>query len=300
MITPTALADLNRRFAVPERLSFALDPHGLPVAFISCRTGAAAVSLYGAHVLGYRATGRDAALFLSEHSEYTCGKPIRGGIPLCWPWFGPNPADPDAPMHGIARISLWEVADASTADDSVELVLALKDSDATRALWQHAFDLRLHIRVGATLSLALTTTNTGDSPFTFTDAFHPYFAVREIMDAEVKGLAGAAVEDRLAKRSYTQSADPLVIRSETDAIFTPASPSVALLENGRPRLTVAFKGTDRLVVWNPWIDKSHRLEDFGDNEFRRMICLEPANVGPAAVTMQPKACHTLAMQIIPQ
>ncbi len=288
---------LNRRFGAPGRIAFRPGPGGLPVAALACRTGACEVSLYGAHVLSYRPVGHAPALFLSRHSLFEPGKPIRGGIPVCWPWFGPHPDGPALPLHGFARLLQWGLRTTEYSADATELTLALEDSDLTRRYAPHAFGLLLRVRLDQRLSLELTTENRGPQPLSLTQAFHPYLLVRDIADVTVHGLDQAPYTDRLTRLPAVQQG-AFTVGAETDRLYRPPAPECLLHDAGlRRALALTFSGTDRLVVWNPWIDKARAMPDFGDDEYARMLCLEPANAAEAAVTLAPGATHTLGLAL---
>jgi glucose-6-phosphate 1-epimerase len=293
---PSSIDTLNQRFGAPGRIVFRTDASGLPVAVLAGPSGTCELSLYGAHVLNYRPLGHAPVLFVSAQSRFERGQPIRGGIPVCWPWFGPAP-DPTRPLHGFARIMDWEVQASEYAADSSEITLALRDSDDTRRLWPHAFNLALRVRLEQSLTLELTTLNRGDAPFTFSQAFHPYFRIRQIMDVTVHGLDGAPYRDRLTRQAGRQQG-LLNVRGETDRIYAPPAPRCALHDPGIGRtLAAVYAGAKRLVVWNPWIDKARALPDFGDDEYTRMLCLEPANTDGDEITLPPGARHTLSLAI---
>ena len=290
------IAILNQRFGAPGRIAFRSGEAGLPIAALVSRFGACEVSLYGGQVLSYRPTGHGPVLFLSKAAVYEPGKAIRGGIPLCWPWFGPGPA-PALPSHGFARLQQWDIGGTEYSNDATELRLSLGDSDLTRRLWPFAFELRLRVCLDQKLSLALTTVNRDRQPFTFTQAFHPYLRVRNVMDVAVHGLDQAAFADALTGQTGTH-AGALNIRAETDRLFTPAAPACVLHDAGLGRaLAMTFSGARRLMVWNPWVEKSRALNDLGDDEYTRLLCLEPANAADDAVTLAPGESHTLSLAL---
>jgi glucose-6-phosphate 1-epimerase len=288
--TPTS------RFAAPGRIAFREGDGGFPVAVLACRFGTCEISLYGAHVLSYRPTGHAPVLFISGQSRFERGQPIRGGVPVCWPWFGPA-ADPALPLHGFARILDWEVAATEYTADTTQITLALDASDATRRFWPFAFTLIMRVTLGQCLTLELTAHNRDTRPFTFSQAFHPYFLVRQIMDVTVRGLDRAPFLDRLTRQTHTQDG-PLNIRAETDRIYIPQHPQCALHDPGIGRaVALVYGGASRLVVWNPWIDKARAMPDFGDDEYTRMICLEPANTDGGEITLPPGGSHALSLAI---
>ena len=287
---------LNKRFGAPGRIAFRSGQAGLPIIALVNSVGSCEVSLYGAHVLGYRPMGHAPVLFISKESLFEPGKPIRGGIPVCWPWFGPA-ADKTLPMHGFARITQWDLRSTEYSSDVTEVCLSLTDSEATRRLWPYAFEANLRVWLDKCLNLALTTVNHDTRPFTLKQAYHPYFSVRQIMDVTVQGLDQATYRDMLDNQTGTHEG-LLNIRSETDRVYAPHVPECVLHDPGLGRtVAVVYSGAKRLVVWNPWINKARAMPDFGDDEYTRMICLEPANTDGDEVTLEPGARHTLTMSI---
>ncbi len=284
---------LNQRFGAPGRIAFRTGEAGLPIIALVNAYGTCELSLYGGQVLSYRPTGHVPVLFTSKAAVYEPGKPIRGGIPVCWPWFGPS-ADKTQPLHGFARLMQWGLQATEYSSDVTEVRLTLSDSELTRRIWPYAFELTLRVWLDQRLNLALTTVNRDTRPFTLTQAFHPYFRVRQITDTTVRGLDKAPSLDLLTGQAGVQEGT-LDIRSETDRVFLPAAPECVLHDSGLGRaIAVAFTGTRRLVVWNPWIDKARAMSDFGDDEYLRMLCLEPANTADDAVSLDPGAQHTLS------
>jgi len=295
MSTPS-ITQLNQRFGAPGRIAFREGTAGSPVIALVNPYGACELSLYGAHVLAYRPTGHVPVLFMSKNAVFETGKPIRGGIPVCWPCFGHDP-EKKLPQHGFARISTWRLHATEYSSDVTEARLSLTDSEETRSVWPYAFELTLRVWLDQRLNLALTTVNRDDRPFTLTQAFHPYFRLRQIMDVTVLGLDGAPYLDTLTHERLTQEG-ALRIRAETDRVYSPEKPECVLHDPGIGRaVAVVSTGAKRLVVWNPWVDKAKAMPDFGDDEYTGMICLEPANTDGDAITLAPGAKHTLTLAI---
>ena len=299
LASPEILA-LNARYGARGRIAFREGPGGFTVAVLACQRGSCEVCLHGGHVLSYRPIGHAPVLWLSAHSLYEPGKPIRGGIPVCWPWFGACPGRDDLPMHGFARLCEWSIVGTEYSNEKSDLRLVLRDTPETRAVWPHAFELELHVILGDTLTLRLTSRNTGGEPFTYTEALHGYYAVRQIADVCVMGLEGAEFSDRLSPDPAPLTEEsPVVFRAETDRIYSDDG-EVVVSDPGIGRDIVLTKsGSASTVVWNPWIAKSRRMADFGDDEYLRMLCVEQANVGDAAITLPPGKSHTLALTIRP-
>src|SRR5262245_2866948 len=168
---PLDLEWLNESFAITDHIAFATGAGGLPIAQIRNAYAAATVSLHGGQVLAFQPHDQDPVLWVSEQSLYQSGKAIRGGIPVCWPWFGPHPSDPAKPAHGFARTSLWSVLSAAAlADGATQIRLRLADGDISPALWPYAFELRMVVTVGAELKAELIARNPGTTPYTYSGA----------------------------------------------------------------------------------------------------------------------------------
>ncbi|MEI7945893.1 MAG: D-hexose-6-phosphate mutarotase [bacterium] len=288
---------LNQRFGAPGRIAFRTDETGFPVVSLINKYGAAEVSLYGAHVLGYRPVGFAPLLFLSKLSAFEPGKPIRGGIPVCWPWFGPHPTDAARDKHGFARLLQWDLDATEYSGETTVLRLSLKDSEFTRRIWDYAFTLKLSITLDQSLNLELITENTDPKPFSISKAFHPYFQVGDINMTHIFGLDHATCLDLLKHEESTQ-AGALEIQCQVDRTYTPEKNEVAIRDEKLRRATlITFSGTRNLVVWNPWIDLARKLPDMEDNDYQRFVCVEPANVRETAIDLEPGERHTLKMSI---
>ncbi len=288
---------LNAQFAMPGRLHFEAGPGGLPHARIAAGDYTAEVALQGGHVVSYGRVGAPPILWVSRQAVYVPGKAIRGGIPVCWPWFGPHPSDPSKPAHGFARVSMWSVAGAHDDGAAVALTLRLGDDEATRALWPHRFTLELTVSVGEQLALALTTVNSGDETLIVGGALHSYFTVGDVTQASIIGLEGAAYLDQLSGQTYTQ-VGPVTIGAEVDRIYSDSADACTIRDPSLGReIRVAKAGSRTTVVWNPWVEKARRLADFADDEYPAMLCVETANAPGDTVTLPPGGSHTLSATI---
>ncbi|MBQ7190786.1 MAG: D-hexose-6-phosphate mutarotase [Kiritimatiellae bacterium] len=296
-MTQHEIDKLNKRFGAKVRIGFRLDSCGFPVAALVCKYGSAEISLYGAQVMTYRPVGHGPVLFLSKKSEFAEGKPIRGGIPICWPWFGKSKTDSSLPSHGFARTSLWQVVSSSYSDEVVELTLGLVDTPESKAIFPYAFAAQLRITVSQSLKLQLTTRNAGIAPMSLTEAFHPYFRVMRATNIAIQDLDGAKVDDRVTGEQSIQQGE-VRITGETDRIYFPKQAHAAIADASLNRtIDIVFNGTKSLVVWNPWIEKSQQMPDFGDDEYTQMVCVEPANTDLTPLTLKPGDRHTLEMTI---
>ena len=293
------LEDLNAEHAIADQLRFVAGPGGLPLVQVRNAHAEAVVSLHGAQVLSFRPVGAGAdVLFVSERAHFQAGKAIRGGVPVCWPWFGADPQGLGRPSHGIARTRLWSVrGTASTPEGETEITLGLVDTPETLAIWPHAFHLALQITVGATLQLALTTRNTGEAPFAITQALHSYFTVGDIAMTTVTGLDGCHYTDKAAGGAVKQQAGAVAFAAEVDRIYTGAPAELALVDGALQRsVHIHAEGSRTAVVWNPWATLAAGMADLQDDEYRRFVCMETANAGDEVVTVPPGGEHRLVAE----
>lgn len=297
---PMTLEDLNAGHALAEQLRFVTGPGGLPFIRVRNAHAEAVVSLHGAQVLSYRPLGASAdVLFVNERAHHQAGKAIRGGVPVCWPWFGADPQGLGRPAHGLARTRLWSVlGTATTPTGDTRITLGLVDTPETLAIWPHAFRLTMEITVGATLRLALTTRNTGGAPIHITQALHSYFTVGDIAQTTVTGLDGCRYIDKAAGGAVKQQAGAVAFAAEVDRIYTGAPAGLAVEDTALQRVVrVRAEGSRTAVVWNPWAALAAGMADLDDDGYRRFVCVETANAGDEVVTVPPGGAHRLAAAI---
>ncbi len=292
--------ELNKRFAILGVLSFDAGPGGLARANIRAAGASASIMLHGAHLTHYQPDGQEPVLWMSQKSWFEPGKPIRGGVPICFPWFGGSgPAG--SPIHGVVRLRAWEFISARVlADGRVEAVLATRSDDETRKFWPHDFVLKFTVTVGPSLTMALNTTNIGDAPFEIAEALHTYFAVSDIHRVMVRGLENHRYIDTAGgtHAERQQGDEPITFAAECDRDYVAAAGPVVLDDPGMSRrITIDKRGSESTVVWNPWTAKAARMPDFGDEEWPGMLCIETANIGDDAVTIKPGKSHTMEATI---
>jgi glucose-6-phosphate 1-epimerase len=287
------LESLNSRFGLAGTLHFVDGGAGLPVAEITTAQASARIALQGAHLLAWQPAGQSPVLWVSEAAVHAPGQAVRGGVPVCWPWFG---ARDGLPAHGFVRTRLWDLRSASL-DAAGQLVLRLGISDdaSTRALWDFAFDLELWVTVGPTLGLALITRNTGAAAFTITQALHSYFCVGDIEQTSVLGLDGCDYLDKVQNFAPARQSGAVQFTGETDRIYTDTTADCVIEDRARGRsIRVAKQGSTSTVVWNPWREREQAISDMAAGEHRHMLCVETCNAGPDQVTLAPGVRHTLA------
>jgi glucose-6-phosphate 1-epimerase len=272
----------------------------LPRLDVATAQATAHVYLHGAHLAAWQPAHAAApVLWMSGHSFFRADKPIRGGVPICFPWFGPHAQDRSVPAHGFARLSPWTLCDArESADGFVHLSLEL-EADNASPVWPHHFHADLRLIIGSVLEMALDVHNADSVPFTFEAALHTYFAVGRIDRVTVAGLEQAEYIDKVGGGARVREAGaPITLAGETDRLYLDTDSTCAIDDPvmGR-RITIAKQGSRSTVVWNPWIDKARAMPDFGDGEWPGMLCIETANVGSAAVTLRPGDRHTMSATI---
>ena len=285
---------LNARFGLPGALHFVQGRAGLPEADIQSPQTSARVALHGAQVLAWQPAGAQPVIWVSKAAVFEPGLPVRGGVPVCWPWFG---AREGLPMHGFVRTRLWQVRDASLdAAGQVVLRLGLQDDADTRALWDFAFDLELVLTIGANLTLALISRNTGAQPFTLTDALHTYFCVGDIHQTKVEGLDGCDYLDKVQNFARARQSGAVDFGGETDRIYVDTTSDCVIDDQGQQRrIQVSKTGSSSTVVWNPWREKT--FADMAAGEYQQMLCVETCNAGPDQITLAPGRSHALSATV---
>jgi glucose-6-phosphate 1-epimerase len=252
----------------------------------------ARIALQGAHVFHYQPVMKSPLLWLSTQSCFETGRAIRGGIPICWPWFGKHPENSSLPQHGFARTSLWELLETKEINaQTTEVTLRLQSSSETLQLWPYQFELVLVVTVGQTLSLALTTRNCDPQSFMLTEALHTYFAVSNIKNVMVSGFADTSYLDTVISEEHVQEGT-LVIGQEVDRIYQQVEYPVRLHDQNRI-IQIDAQGSGSAVIWNPWIEKCRAMADMQDDGYQTMICIETVNALDDARLLTSGEEHTL-------
>ena len=292
--------ELNQQFALANALRFETSPGGLTRAMISTPLAEAEIYQQGAHIAHWAVRGRKPVLFMSSKSFLAPGKPIRGGVPIIFPWFGPRSGDKPGPAHGFARTALWSVESARLLNSgAVEIAFGLAADQASRAFGFDAFAVRFTATIGSELSLSLDVSNQSQAPLVFEEALHTYFAVSSTRDVAIHGLEGTTYIDKTDSFSRKLQPDaPIRIAKETDQVHLNTAATCTISDPAWERRVVIPKtGSNSTVVWNPWIAKTATLADMAPDEWQRMICVETANVADNAVTLAPGDSHRLSATI---
>ncbi|THG81715.1 D-hexose-6-phosphate mutarotase [Pseudomonas sp. A-1] len=260
----------------------------------------------GAQILSYRQGDEPPLIWLSEQARGLRGQSVRGGVPVCWPWFGDlarNPAallaqyrGEAAPFHGLVRNLPWECRESVIDGDEARLLFACPQAESGLPDWPHAVDVELEIRLGDRLQLQLRSHNRGQRPVWLSQALHSYFAVSDIHKVNIAGLDGSRYIETLdGWREYRQ-AGPLQFAGETDRIYLDLPPRLELRDTGwQRRICLQSRSSRSAVLWNPWIDKAQRLSQFAEDAWQRMLCIETANVLDDCVQLAGGESHSLEL-----
>jgi D-hexose-6-phosphate mutarotase len=244
----------------------------------------------------FQPNGEQPVVWLSPAAKLLQGKSIRGGVPICWPWFGAHASETTFPAHGFARTAMWQVAASeSLPDDSTRITLELPQSSIPPAQWPHSCRVRLIATVGKTLTVELVTENTGDQPFDIGEALHTYFTISDVDALRITGMEGCTYLDKVGVAQTRMQQGAIQIASEVDRIYIDTEADCLIEDAGfKRRIRIAKSGSRSNVVWNPWIEKSAKMGDFGsDTGYRGMVCVETANAAHNIVTIAPGISHSM-------
>ncbi len=286
---------------LPDCIRAVEDPSGYLIYHIQHPAVTAKVSGHGAHVMEWTPRGQaQPVLYLSPQAIFALGKAIRGGIPICWPWFNAHPTDATKPMHGLARIQPWELLRADAQESHVAMLFRLQNTPETRELWPHDFVCHVGISLGAKLEVSLMTQNLGSEPLRVTEALHTYLSVGDIHRVTVQGLAEARYLDTVGEPTQRQQEGDITFDREIDRQYHSTAGVVVNDPAWERQIIVDKLGSGTTVVWNPWIEKSKRLADLPDEAYQGFLCVEAANAGEAAVRILPGGQHVIVTSVCVQ
>ena len=269
-----------------ENITFAEGHGGLPKILIETPWSSAEIYLHGAHVTHFQKKAEAPLLFLSQSSAFLADQPIRGGVPIIFPWFGPRGG---LPSHGVARTAEWELAARSVRPDgTVKLYFRLPA----------AIEVEYVVTVGDTLAMELIVRNTSETDYSFESCLHTYFSISAIKAIAITGLADTTYHDKVTGATRVESSAPLHIASEVDRIYQDTTAAVEIHDPGLKRtIRVEKSGSNSTVVWNPWLDKSQCMADFGDDEYLQMVCVESGNVAAHKITLAPAEIAVMKVEV---
>ena len=288
------IAELDRRFGIPGIAKVVKGNGELSKVIITSSEAAGEIYLHGAHVTSWKPAGGEEVLFVSAMSRWENGRAIRGGVPICFPWFVNKADDPNAPAHGFVRIKAWELESIVKSGGAVVVSMFTESDAITKKWWPADFRLVYRATFGSKLELELLLTNTGTTSLRFQEALHTYFEVGDIRKARLRGLDTVAYIDKTDQHKQKTQHGELVIAAETDSVYLNTRQSVELEDPVlHRRIRVVKENSLSTVVWNPWIQKAQATSDLGDDEWTEMVCIECSNVMDHAADLAPGKQHSM-------
>jgi glucose-6-phosphate 1-epimerase len=280
----TSPSEHLQKHEIPGHIAITSGNGGLPKIEVKTGLSTAEIYLHGAHITSFQKNGEPPLLFMSGKSHFAPDMAIRGGVPVCFPWFGGRDG---LPAHGFARLTEWELTATKTLPGGgASLCFQLPENaggaEALRAKTEFI------MTVTDTLTMELKVENTSSGTISFEECLHAYFTVGDIKDVSVTGLKGVAFLDKVGGLQKVETDDAIRFTAETDRVYLDTTSAVEIHDTrlGR-KIRVEKSGSASTVVWNPWVAKSKAMPDFGDEEFHRMVCVEAGNVGQNKVTLAP-------------
>ncbi len=291
------LAELNQHFGISNHLKFNEIAGGLIAAEINNKHASASIALQGAHLMTFQPHGHEPVIWLSKYAKFASGKSIRGGVPICWPWFGPHATDAKLPGHGYARTVMWEVLETKALPDGATFIsFGLIETEATRAQWPYSSSVKIEMTIGSSLRVELITHNSGKQAFVLGEALHTYFNISDVAQMTIRGLEGCDYLDKVGEPASRKQQNGIVIESEVDRVYINTTADCVIEDRGFKRaIRIAKQGSRSTVVWNPWTEKADKMGDFGQEGHRGMVCVESANAFENVVNIAPGETHKLVV-----
>jgi glucose-6-phosphate 1-epimerase len=302
METLSAVISSYGHLAIPGIAQIVAGQGNLPKIHITTAQAEAEIYFHGAQVTSWHPAGAGEVIFLSEKSHWEDGRAIRGGVPICFPWFRAKANDAKAPAHGFVRTKAWQLDSIEHNQGAVTVTLSTESNADTRLLWPHEFRLVHRVTIGTQLKLELITINTGKTGFHFEEALHTYHRVSDIRHVHVAGLDGVTFLDNTASNRESLQQGDVVFNRATDNAYLNTGHALELIDSqmGR-RIRVKKENSFSTIVWNPWEAGAKALADFGDDEWQQMVCAEASNILQFAVSLEAGEQHamTATMEILP-
>jgi len=273
---------------LPQNVRLVEITPGYPVFEIAHPTCTARVALHGAHVMSWKPVDEEEVLYLSPDAVFKDGKAIRGGIPVCWPWFNKHPADPEQPSHGLVRGRFWKLLDAAEDASGVTLRFGVRDG-----IW----NAEVTVRAGEELEIVLESKNVSEVPIVVSGALHTYLGVSDIAQVRMVGLDGCAYLDTVGEPEMRKQKGDVTFDGEVDRIYESSSRILLVDDLSGRTILIEKSGSPSTVVWNPWIEKAAALGDLPDEDYRKFCCIEAAIANDRAEIVMPGGSHTLMTRI---
>jgi D-hexose-6-phosphate mutarotase len=295
------ITSLNKNFAIGSELIFKQLTNGITVIEINTLQATATISLEGGQLLAWQPKSQiEPVLWLSKLAQFAPGKAIRGGVPICWPWFGKHPTNSQLPGHGFARVVSWNVESTSIDTEGViDIKLGLADSASSNQLrpeyWPKTVSLSVHYRIGDILKVSLTTKNNTKTEIRFTEGLHTYFYVNNVENVRVFGLDEYVFIDLLDGNQRRRQKGPITFGCEVGRIYVNCDKSTFIEDRALGRsIHIVGSGSSSIAVWNPGLTTASKMPDLGSEGWRTMVCVETANALDNTIQIPPGLSHTLS------
>lgn len=283
-----------------QQLRFIRDESGLDYIEIDNDFATAKIALQGAHVMAWQPKSQQyPVLWLSSNARYVQGRSIRGGIPVCWPWFGAHPTDGTLCPHGFARVMPWQLVNTETLNSgATRLVLQMLEPAESKRQLSYPHLLTITITVGETLRVDLATTNKADHPFMVGEALHTYFNVSDVSKIHITGLDDTLYADKVSNYERRVERHDVRFDGEFDRVYLNTTADCVIHDANLGReIRISKSGSESTVIWNPWAEKAQQMGDMGAaDEWRQMICVETANALENSVVISPGRTHTMSVE----
>lgn len=291
--------DLNKNFSFEignNSLRFKIGKGDIPIVEIQNEQASATISLQGAHVLSWKPVAEDDVIWLSNDATFALGKSVRGGIPICWPWFGAHESNSSFPAHGFARTVLWQVIDTKVLPaGEIQITFKLDTTqlnENTCQMWPQATTAEYRLTIAKKLTMELTTYNHSDETIVIGQALHTYFNIDDINKTTVYGLEDKTYLDKTEGFNSKVQNGPITIDKEVDRVYLDTADDV-VIDNKKRKVMIKKQGSHSTVVWNPWNDVADKMGDLGKDGYHKMLCVESANAVEDVVTIKAGESNTL-------
>ena len=268
----------------------------LKIIHVRHRKASAAIALHGAHVLSYIPEGQAEVIWMSNAAILDGSTALRGGIPICWPWFGRIAS----PAHGFVRNREWSLLDYQDTPDNVTLTLGVHSDDNTFAIWPHQFALRLVVTIADTLDVRLEIENTDTQPWMFSGALHTYLNLGDVRQVKVTGM-GREYIDSLQDSQLCQGGETLSLEQGIDRVYTQPNARISVADPELNRqIEVSNAGHNSAVLWNPWQEGAQAMADMQNDGYLTMLCVESTQHAKSieeGITLDPNQTYTLSTSL---
>ncbi|WP_019508141.1 D-hexose-6-phosphate mutarotase [Pleurocapsa sp. PCC 7319] len=274
------IEQLNADYGIANKVKFVSGQGDFPLIEINNEYAKALISLYAGQVISFQPLDQaEDMMFFSSKAYHQEGKAMKGGVPICWPWFGPDPESKGRSSHGFVRNRLWQMREVGTTQDgATKVTMGLVDTEETRKIWDYAFDLAIAITVGSSLTIELITRNTGEQPFSITQALHTYFKVGDINQVQVLGVEDKTYIDKVDSGKQKTQTGAVTFSGECDRIYLNV-PSELIIDDAafQRKIKIKTSNSNTAIVWNPGATISANMADLGDLDYKNFVCVETAN-----------------------